>query len=228
MEVVQTGTRVLLARPHPADEEEFLALIRASADFLRPWEPQPPPGLKQDSPQRFRSLLEQDASDLHDKLLIRRTADRAIIGSMSLNNIVKGVFLNAHLGYWIGGDYARQGYMTEALQLALRHAFVTRGLHRVEANVRPHNVASIALVRRAGFRLEGVGQGLLRIAGDWSDHERWALLSDEWGGASESRPPPSGWRCGRTARPRGRHKSPPGRNPRRAGARAAPSRRRRG
>lgn len=180
MEVLQRGRRVYLARPRSEDEAEFFALVRASADFLRPWEPVPPPGLQQDSPERFQRIVEQAAGADHEKLFVRRAEDDALIGMMNLNNIVHGVFENAALGYWVGEQYARQGLMTEALQLILRHAFRTLGLHRVEANLMPHNEASRALVRRAGFRLEGLSPRMLKIADRWQDHERWALLVDDW------------------------------------------------
>jgi ribosomal-protein-alanine N-acetyltransferase len=66
-----------------------------------------------------------------------------------LNEIVRGPAQSAYLGYWIGAPYAKQGYMTEALQLALSHAFQALGLHRVEANIMPTNRPSLALVKRA-------------------------------------------------------------------------------
>ena len=43
-----------------------------------------------------------------------------------------------------------------------------------------HNAASIALVKRAGFEKEGYSRRFLKIAGRWQDHERWALLKEEW------------------------------------------------
>jgi ribosomal-protein-alanine N-acetyltransferase len=52
------------------------------------------------------------------------------------------------------------------------------GLHRLEANIQPENLASIGLVRRLGFRREGMPPRYLRINGEWRDHERWALLAD--------------------------------------------------
>ena len=182
MDVVELGERVLLAWPEAEDEKEYLALLRASRRFLEPWEPLPPPGLRVDSPERFRRMSQLNATGEHCKLLVRRRDDNRVVGSMSLNNIVRGVFLNAHLGYWVGEEFARKGYMGEALRLALRHGFRTLGLHRLEANLMTHNDASRALVRGAGFRLEGVGVRFLRIAGEWRDHERWALLYDEWDG----------------------------------------------
>jgi ribosomal-protein-alanine N-acetyltransferase len=74
--------------------------------------------------------------------------------------------------------------MREGLALALELAFDALGLHRLEANIRPENRASIALVRGAGFRLEGRSPRFLQIAGEWCDHERWALLAEEWRVAS--------------------------------------------
>ncbi len=68
--------------------------------------------------------------------------------------------------------------MTEALRQAMALAFDDLGLHRLEANIQPGNVASIALVKRLGFKQEGFSERYLKIGGQWRDHERWALLSD--------------------------------------------------
>lgn len=102
------------------------------------------------------------------------------MGAVNLSQIFRGGFQNCYMGYQIGGPFAGQGYMGEALHLALGHAFHTLGLHRVEANVQPENTASIALVKRVGFRLEGYSPRYLKIGGRWRDHARWAILREEW------------------------------------------------
>ena len=82
----------------------------------------------------------------------------------------------------VGAPYARRGYATEALELVVRFAFGKLKLHRIEANIQPDNVASLALARRAGFQREGYSPRYLKIGGRWRDHERWAILAENWRG----------------------------------------------
>lgn len=178
LRALEIGRRVYLRRPTGRDRDEYLALRRRSAAFLKRWEPAPPRGKR--AARLFAEWLRSSRGPRHDKLLICRKEDGAILGAININEIIRGPAQSAFLGYWIGAVHARQGYMTEALQLALRHGFGALKLHRVEANILPVNRASIALVRRAGFRREGYSARYLKIAGRWADHERWALLSDRW------------------------------------------------
>jgi ribosomal-protein-alanine N-acetyltransferase len=112
--------------------------------------------------------------------LVCRRADGATVGVIILNEVVRGAFQSAYLGYYGFAPHAGQGYMTEGLGLVLGHAFRTLGLHRLEANIQPGNRASRALVRRLGFRREGFSPRYLRIGGRWRDHERWAILREAW------------------------------------------------
>ena len=105
------------------------------------------------------------------------------MGVINVNEIVRGHFRSAYLGYYAFVSLAGRGYMSEGLALALRWAFGELRLHRVEANIQPANEASRALVRRLGFRREGFSRRYLKITGRWRDHERWALLAEDWRGA---------------------------------------------
>jgi [ribosomal protein S5]-alanine N-acetyltransferase len=91
-----------------------------------------------------------------------------------------GGFRSAYLGYYIGERYAGQGYMSEGIALMLQYAFKQLKLHRLEANIQPGNSASIALVKRAGFVREGYSRRYLKIGGRWRDHERWAIVYEDW------------------------------------------------
>ena len=171
---------IIIRPPRASDEREFRALRRANRDWLEPWEPSPPPGHDLFSPDGFQTWVDSATSDTRRRFLICRSGDAAILGQASLGEIIRGPLQQAFMGYWIAREHARQGYMREALPLVLRVAFAELSLHRVEANIQPHNLASIALARSVGFRREGCSPGYLQIQGVWSDHERWAMLADEF------------------------------------------------
>jgi ribosomal-protein-alanine N-acetyltransferase len=170
----QRGPRVRLALPRLRDRDELLALNRASRAFHRGWASPPT------TAEHFARLLASTRRRDFVSLLVRRGEDDAILGSIEISQIVLGAFRSAYLGYQIGAPYARQGYMTEALDLALGYAFGQLGLHRLEANIQPANVGSLALVRRLGFTREGCSARYLKIRGRWRDHERWAILAETW------------------------------------------------
>ena len=161
---------------------EFLSVRRASAPFHRPWDPTPPPGFDPYSPEAFAEYLASARGPRTYRLLVCERETRAIVGAVHVSEVVRGVFQSAYLGYWIAAERAGQGFMTEGLSLAVRHAFGPLGLHRLEANIQPNNTPSIALVKRLGFELEGYSPRYLKIRGRWRDHERWALLAERWRG----------------------------------------------
>ncbi len=168
------GPRVRLALPQESDGPELIALHRASRDFYRGLTYPPA------TPEAFARYLERCRQPSYVGLLLRRRADAAIVGSLNLSEIVRGIFQSAYLGYQIGAPFARQGYMTEGLRLVLHYAFVRLKLHRLEANIQPENRPSLALAARLGFTREGLSRRYLKIGGRWRDHERWAILAEDW------------------------------------------------
>jgi ribosomal-protein-alanine N-acetyltransferase len=83
------------------------------------------------------------------------------------------------VGYWVGEQYARRGYMTAALIGVLPFAFDTLNLHRVSAACLPHNTASRTLLEKVGFSEEGFARKYLRINGSWQDHVLYAMLGTD-------------------------------------------------
>jgi [ribosomal protein S5]-alanine N-acetyltransferase len=166
--------RVVLRTPTAADGPEFTAAMRASRSLHRPWLYMP------ETPERYADYLARVEDPRAAPFFACRKEDGAIVGFLNLSEIVRGAFKNAFLGYGAVAAYAGQGYMTDAMQLLLREAFTTVGLHRIEANIQPENKPSIALVKRAGFELEGYSPRYLKIGGRWRDHERWAMRAETW------------------------------------------------
>ena len=166
--------RVYLRAPSVLDEHEFTGLMRESRAFHRPWASTPT-----DS-ERFHAYVVDSKRPDFEAMLVCRYGDDAILGFFNLSQIARGSFQSAYVGYAIGRRYAGHGYMREGIQLVLRRAFVELRLHRIEANIQPDNAASAALAEGAGFRREGFSPRYLKISGRWRDHERWALLAEEW------------------------------------------------
>ncbi len=167
-------SRVYLRTPTRSDEEEFTSLMRASRAFHRPWASAPTDA------DRFTAYLADSRRKDFEAFLLCRRADHAILGFLNLSQIARGSLQSAYLGYAVGKPFAGDGYMTEGIELVLRVAFIDLKLHRIEANIQPGNRASMALAQGAGFRREGFSPRYLKIGGRWRDHERWALLADDW------------------------------------------------
>jgi [ribosomal protein S5]-alanine N-acetyltransferase len=165
---------VVLRNPTPADEDDFLAAMRASRQAHRPWLYPP------QTPAAYAAYLERLATDTKFGYLARRADDGAIVGWLNVSEIVRGSLNSAYLGYGGVAAHAGQGYMTEAVRLVLREAFTTLRLHRLEANIQPGNTASLRLVERCGFAREGFSPRYLKVGGRWRDHERWAILAERW------------------------------------------------
>jgi ribosomal-protein-alanine N-acetyltransferase len=165
--------RVLVRAPTPADRDDYLHAMRSSRRLHGRWVPPA-------SAESFDGLLRRVEDERYEPGLVCRIEDGAIVGFINMNEIVRGLFQSAYLGYAAVAPYAGQGYMREGLELVMARAFTELGLHRLEANIQPANQASIALVRGAGFVKEGFSERYLKIGGRWRDHERWAIRIEQW------------------------------------------------
>jgi ribosomal-protein-alanine N-acetyltransferase len=175
------GARVVLRPPQPSDHAAWAALREDSRDFLEPWEPSW--SAETLSRASFRRRLRRYARDLRDDngiaLLIFRKDDGALVGGITLSNIRRGVTQTCSVGYWIGERFARQGYMSDALNTVIRFVFEGLRLHRLEAACVPDNVASGAVLAKCGFVVEGSARKYLCINGTWRDHMLFAILATD-------------------------------------------------
>lgn len=90
------------------------------------------------------------------------------------------------VGYWLHPDARGRGVLTEALRLAVRHAFVDvadggLGLERLALRAAGRNTASQAVARRVGFTEVGRDRRAERLGdGTFDDLVRFDLLAEEW------------------------------------------------
>lgn len=170
---VFTMTNVKIFQPGTENEQAFLAAVQRSESLFDRWVSPP------DTPEKYADHLRRYSAETHYSYLAQAT-DGALIGCINLNEIVRGALQSAYLGYYAFSPNQGKGLMKEALDTVISHAFDKHELHRLEANIQPDNVSSICLVKSLGFRLEGYSPRYLKIDGEWRDHERYAITSDEW------------------------------------------------
>lgn len=182
------GTRVYLRPPQVGDWAEWAQLRAESRAFLTPWEPTwAPDELTRNAFRRRLRRYGRDAREgLGHAFFVFRRADDHLLGGMTLSNIRRGVTQSCSLGYWMGQRHAGQGYMTDAVRAVLGFVFVELGLHRLEAACLPSNERSRGVLRRVGFREEGLARQYLKIDGGWRDHVLFAMLASDRRAAEEA------------------------------------------
>ena len=197
--------RVYLRPPSRRDVRKWLTLRAESRGFLEPWEPTWPKDAltRKAFFRRLRTYAIHTNADTAYIFLVFRAEDRALLGSISINDVRRGVAQSCSIGYWIGENYSKQAYMTEALSALLPFVFNRLKLHRIEAACLPHNKASRALLSKIGFREEGYVRRYLKINGQWQDHILFSLLETDYRMAPVP-PPPDTSRGPRRSTRRGR------------------------
>ena len=168
--MTEPDAEVLTRPPTSADRDAFLRSALASRDLHHPWIHPPL------SPEEFALYLARFEKPDHESRLVCRTDTNELVGVINLNNIIRGYFENAFLGFYAFRDHLGKGLMQKGMRLVIEEAFGDLSLHRLEANVQPGNKRSLNFVRRAGFTREGYSRNYLFIDGAWRDHERWALV----------------------------------------------------
>ena len=152
---------------------------RRNASWLQPWEATSPSPADQAPTfgQMARRLRAQARKG--EALPFVITYDGVLAGQVTVSGITWGSFCSATVGYWVDGALAGRGIMPAAVALITDHCFGPVGLHRLEINIRPENLASRRVVEKLGFREEGLRPRLLHINGRWADHLAYALTVEE-------------------------------------------------
>lgn len=165
--------RLRLRLPDAGEAEEVARYYRDNDDHLRPWSP---PGAPVQLTAEFwtdqlvRWREEADTGRAYRFFLFKRSQPDVVIGSLSLTNLIRGALQQCFLGYSLAEREQGNGYVTEAVEGAVKFAFDELRLHRVQAGYMPENTRSAAVLRRCGFRVEGYAYDYLYIAGRWADH----------------------------------------------------------
>jgi len=164
------------------DGSAWSAIRIRSEQHLKPWEPTMPGSwalrnATGEWPGRWLQL--RAAARRGTALPFAVTLDDLLVGHVMVGNVVREPLLSAYVGYWCDARLAGRGITTAAVALVVDHAFGAVGLHRLEATVRPENLASRRVLDKLGFREEGLFERYLDVDGAWRDHLVYALTAEE-------------------------------------------------
>jgi ribosomal-protein-alanine N-acetyltransferase len=177
--------RLILRPPRTSDVPIFRHALRRNEAHLRPWSVAPAAGedrtsLTWVSREVLRCRREWKQGLAYVLYITPRDDEALVIGRIALGGVLRGAFQNAYLGYWIDAEQQRRGLMTEAVAAATSFAFLSAGLHRLQAAVMPRNTASQRVLEKVGYRREGMAERYLCIAGAWENHQIFAVTAEEW------------------------------------------------
>jgi ribosomal-protein-alanine N-acetyltransferase len=160
------------------DSKELERIILSNRDWLRPWEATNPHAPNSfDVRAQLRGLLRQLDDESGMPFVIE--VQGRVQGQLNVANVMYGSVSSAVLGYWVSPEVAGRGVMPTSVALVTDYLMDQIGLHRVEINIRPENVASLRVIQKLGFRYEGLKQRYIHINGDWRDHYVFALTKEE-------------------------------------------------
>ncbi len=162
------------------DARPWLALRAQNATWLEPWEassPDPVAGPAPSFAEFVRTLSSQARSGSTLPFAMEYRGE--LVGQLTVATIVRGSLCSGSIGYWISRHVAGRGITPTAVAMAVDHCFGPVGLHRVEINIRPENVASLRVVAKLGLRDEGLRERYLHIQGSWRDHRTFAVTAEE-------------------------------------------------
>ncbi len=192
--IIRKTKRLIL---RPLAKSDYLAWRTAHSTML-------PPKNKWDSKNKDESKLTKS-----EFYLIVKDQDRRIkneiyfyyalfnkktgeyLGNCGVGNFVRSLTQSAFLGYSLFNNHWGKGYAEEAVNALIDIAFNDHKLHRVVAGIESGNKKSIRLVKKLGFRREGVAKRVVLLRDEWQDLVQYALTTEDrkvkWTGSIEVR-----------------------------------------
>lgn len=175
--------RLILRLPTREDVPEILRYYRENKRHLTPFEPLRTPEFYTQqywSCEVSQRRMEFQGDRSCKLFLFNRENPGEIVGAVNFANLIRGMCHSCTLGYSVAASYQGQGYMSEALKVAIDYVFNTLNLRRITAAYIPHNRRSGKLLKRLGFRVEGFCQDYVMINGEWEDHILTSLINYNW------------------------------------------------
>lgn len=171
--------RTRLSPLEVADGPELFRVVEASRWHLERFLPWVPFNASPEASDRYAEACACDwDAGRAVRLGIRDRSDGSLLGVVGLDACAH-LHQSCELGYWLRLDAVGRGLMTEAAGAAVAFAFSRLSAHRVRCAAATDNHASLRVISRLGFRLEGISRQCERVGGRWVDHAVFARLATD-------------------------------------------------
>ncbi len=165
--------RLLLRASTPADADALFNL--RSDEAVMKYIGRPKPKSIEDILQLIEVIQNRVATNEGIEWAITLQSTGGHIGTISFHRLIKEHY-RAEVGYMLHPAYQRMGIMSEALNAVVAHGFNTMGLHSIEAQLDPNNIASAKLLEANGFVREGLFKENHYWNGRFNDTAVYSLL----------------------------------------------------
>lgn len=147
--------RLLLRLPSPADVPDLRRSFRDRRTARAVGAPLHSPQEMRDPARMVRRTLAEYRRGEHLSLSVVLRSDGSCIGRVGLRGLDWTWRKVESLSYWIDPQHWDHGYATEASWFLCRAAFRDLRVRRIASQALVDNTASLAVLRRLGFREEG-------------------------------------------------------------------------
>jgi RimJ/RimL family protein N-acetyltransferase len=154
-EQVDAGVLVL-RRVRDADAGDLAATVADSLNHLRPWMPWATPEAADPRTQRVRVAEADEMWTAGTDYIysVFAAGEGTLVGAIGLHRRVGDGGIE--IGYWIAEGQTRRGFGTAAAEALTSVALGLPGVRRVEIHCDEANIASAAIPRKLGYRLDRV------------------------------------------------------------------------
>ena len=116
---------------------------------------------------------------LNQEFSVINKETKKYMGGMSLRPINNNpLFVN--IGYALAPKFHGKGYATEGVQAMINEAFKNRKAERIDADIFEGNLASSGVVKKIGFKFEGLMRKAQLKRGEFLNKELWAITKEDW------------------------------------------------
>lgn len=168
-----------LMRLQASDTEALLDFECRQRTHFETWvHPRPASFYSREGVERHvQEALAAAQADRAHAFLIR--AGGHLVGRLNLHRVQREHHGRAELGYRLAAEAQGHGWASEAVARVLPIAFGELALWRLEAVVRPGNLASARVLEKNGFRCWGRSRLSVELQGRWHDLLHFERLSPQ-------------------------------------------------